>query len=142
MTTRSGRSAPSARGGAHGSVGDPVIRVLDAGPQTTVQDLGRPGHLRYARDFMSQRKVRQGTKSINRLYAIEAGVTQTGTVADHRIPVKSSQIEAVAHALQRILTDDLLARRLGNGGRKAVESLYNWDRVIKDLREIESQVSS
>lgn len=24
-----------------------MIRVLDAGPQTTVQDLGRPGHLRY-----------------------------------------------------------------------------------------------
>ena len=59
-----------------------------------------PGHLRYARDFMSRRKVRHGkTKSINRLYAIEAGVTQTGTVADHRLPVKPSQIEAIAREL-------------------------------------------
>jgi MoCo/4Fe-4S cofactor protein with predicted Tat translocation signal len=58
-----------------------------------------PGHLRYARDFMSRRKVRQGTKSINRLYAIEGGVTQTGAIADHRLPVKPSQIEGIARQL-------------------------------------------
>jgi MoCo/4Fe-4S cofactor protein with predicted Tat translocation signal len=59
-----------------------------------------PGHLRYARDFMSRRKVRHGvTTSINRLYAIEGGVTQTGTVADHRLPVKPSQIEAIAREI-------------------------------------------
>src|SRR6185436_18705952 len=29
------------------SAGDRVIAVLDAGPQTTVQDRGRPGQLRY-----------------------------------------------------------------------------------------------
>jgi phosphatidylinositol alpha-1,6-mannosyltransferase len=59
---------------------------------------------------------------------------ETGLVVD------PEDVEAVATALKRILTDDLLARRLGNGGRKAVEVNYNWDRVIKDLREIESQV--
>jgi MoCo/4Fe-4S cofactor protein with predicted Tat translocation signal len=56
-----------------------------------------PGHLRYARDFMSRRRVRHGkTTSMNRLYAIEAGMTNTGSVADHRLPVKPSQIEALA----------------------------------------------
>jgi phosphatidylinositol alpha-1,6-mannosyltransferase len=49
---------------------------------------------------------------------------------------------AVAAALQRLLGDQLLARRLGQGGRKAIETYYNWDRVIRDLRDIESQVSS
>jgi len=39
-----------------------------------------------------------------------------------------------------LLTDQLLARRLGQAGRKAVETSYNWDRVIRDLREIEAQV--
>ena len=34
----------------------------------------------------------------------------------------------------------VLARRLGQAGRKSVETSYNWDRVIRDLREIESQV--
>ncbi|MGE5802332.1 MAG: glycosyltransferase family 4 protein [Gemmatimonadota bacterium] len=50
--------------------------------------------------------------------------------------------EAVADALKRLLGDQLLARRLGQSGRKAVETYYNWDRVIRDLRDIESQVSS
>ncbi len=48
---------------------------------------------------------------------------------------------AVAAALGRVVTDQLLARRLGQAGRKAVESYYNWDRVIRDLREIEFQVA-
>jgi phosphatidylinositol alpha-1,6-mannosyltransferase len=61
---------------------------------------------------------------------------ETGLVVDPDDPA------AVAAALKRLLEDQLLARRLGQGGRKAVESLYNWDRVIRDLRDIESQVSS
>lgn len=65
--------------------------------------------------------------------AVEDG--ETGLV------VEPEDLDAVAAALRRILTDDLLARRLGHGGRKAVETVYNWDRVIHDLREIEAQVT-
>src|SRR5437773_1268073 len=50
--------------------------------------------------------------------------------------------DAVAVALKRLFDDQLLARRLGQAGRKAIETYYNWDRVIRDLRDIESQVSS
>ena len=50
--------------------------------------------------------------------------------------------EPVAAALKRLFGDQLLARRLGQAGRKAIETYYNWDRVIRDLRDIESQVSS
>ncbi|HEX8407964.1 MAG TPA: TAT-variant-translocated molybdopterin oxidoreductase [Thermoanaerobaculia bacterium] len=57
------------------------------------------GHLRYARDFMSRRKIRNGVKSMNRLYAIEGGMTQTGSVADHRVAVKPSQIEGIAREI-------------------------------------------
>ncbi|HYH09946.1 MAG TPA: TAT-variant-translocated molybdopterin oxidoreductase [Thermoanaerobaculia bacterium] len=57
-------------------------------------------HLRYARDFMARRRVRHGvTQSINRLYAIEGSMSNTGSVADHRIPVKPSQIEAIARQI-------------------------------------------
>src|SRR5216683_2955433 len=45
-----------------------------------------PGHLRYARDFVSRRRVRQGSTSINRLYAIECAPSGTGALADHRFP--------------------------------------------------------
>ena len=60
---------------------------------------------------------------------------ETGLVVD---PENS---EAVVAALGRVLGDQLLARRLGQAGRKAVETYYNWDRVIRDLREIEAQVA-
>ena len=58
-----------------------------------------PGHLRYARDFMSRRKIRNGVTAMNRLYVIEGGITNTGSVADHRVPVKPSQIEDLAREL-------------------------------------------
>jgi MoCo/4Fe-4S cofactor protein with predicted Tat translocation signal len=62
-----------------------------------------PGHLRYARDFMSRRRVRTvgvaPLTSMNRLYAIEGSMSNTGSVADHRIVVKPSQIEAIARAI-------------------------------------------
>src|SRR5947209_7892087 len=59
-----------------------------------------PGHLRYARDFASRRRVRKGTTtSMNRLYVIESMPTQTGGMADHRFPTKPSQIEGYASAL-------------------------------------------
>ena len=61
---------------------------------------------------------------------------ETGLVVD------PDDAAAVAAALKRLLGDQLLARRLGQGGRKAIETFYNWDRVIRDLRDIESQVSS
>ena len=60
---------------------------------------------------------------------------ETGIVVEPDAP------GAVAEALGRLLSDQLLARRLGQGGRKAVETYFNWDRVIRDLREIESQVA-
>ncbi len=61
---------------------------------------------------------------------------ETGLVVDPDDPA------AVAAALKRLLEDQLLARRLGQAGRKAIETFYNWDRVIRDLQDIESQVSS
>src|SRR6266540_2170239 len=58
-----------------------------------------PGHLRYARDFAARRKVRRGTTSMNRLYAIDCGLSSTSAVADHRYPVKPSEVETWARAL-------------------------------------------
>lgn len=66
--------------------------------------------------------------------AVQEG--ETGFVVDPEDPA------GTAEALTRLLSDQLLARRLGQAGRKAVETHYNWDRVVRDLREIESQVSS
>ena len=48
---------------------------------------------------------------------------------------------AVAAAVNRLLGDAEFARRLGAAGRRAVETHYNWDRVLRELRAIEAAVS-
>ena len=47
--------------------------------------------------------------------------------------VDSESDAAVAAALRRLLDEPGHARMLGAGGRSAVESFYNWDRVTRDL---------
>ena len=76
-----------------------VVVALDA----DFLDSG-PGHLRYARDFASRRRVRHNaTTSINRLYAIEASTSGAGSLADHRFPVKPSEVESWARAIHAAL---------------------------------------
>lgn len=73
-----------------------VILALDADFLAT-----GPGHVRHLRDFSERRRRRQGVAGapMNRLYVVENMPSTTGTVADHRLPVRSSDIEAVARAL-------------------------------------------
>ncbi|MGE3275976.1 MAG: TAT-variant-translocated molybdopterin oxidoreductase [Vicinamibacterales bacterium] len=58
-----------------------------------------PANLRYARAFASRRRVDADPDQLNRLYVVESTPTVTGGRADHRVPVKPSQIEAVARAI-------------------------------------------
>jgi len=45
---------------------------------------------------------------------------------------------AVAEALNRLLADAALRRRMGAAGRRAVETYFNWDRVVRDIEDIEA----
>ncbi len=58
-----------------------------------------PGSLRYARDFINGRRVRRGNREMNRLYVAESTPSITGAMADHRLSVKPSEIEAIARQL-------------------------------------------
>ena len=58
---------------------------------------------------------------------------ETGVLVDPEDPA------AIAAAIDRLLTDDELRRRMGAAGRHAVETYYNWDRVAKDLIEIDRE---
>jgi molybdopterin-containing oxidoreductase family iron-sulfur binding subunit len=76
--------------------------------------LRQPGHLRYAREFIDGRRIRSsvrqdsaGQAQMNRLYAIESTPTITGAMADHRLPLRASQVEPLARAV---------AQRLGVAG--------------------------
>jgi len=47
---------------------------------------------------------------------------------------------AFAEAISRVLADAPLAQRMGDSGRRAVETHFNWDRAVRDLRAIEAEV--
>jgi MoCo/4Fe-4S cofactor protein with predicted Tat translocation signal len=59
-----------------------------------------PGHARYAREFASRRDLAAGPDSkLNRLYVVESMTTSTGVVADHRLPLRSSDVGVLARRL-------------------------------------------
>ena len=57
---------------------------------------GFPGNVRYIRDFA---KRRNPDGKMNRLYVVESTPTTTGAKADHRLPMRASEIEKFAHNL-------------------------------------------
>ncbi len=57
------------------------------------------GRLRYARDFTARRKVRGSQHEMNRLYVVESTPSNTGAMADHRLPMRAGEIEGFALAL-------------------------------------------
>ncbi len=93
-----------------------VIVTLDA-------DLlgDHPMGLAYARQLADRRRVRDARSPMSRLYAFEAAYTTTGTLADHRIAVRSSEIESLAREL---------AAACGVAGMPAVRSTGERSRRI------------
>ena len=58
-----------------------------------------PMRLRYVRDFADGRRVSSGRNEMNRLYVVESTPTITGTMADHRMPMRSGDMESFARAV-------------------------------------------
>ncbi len=60
-----------------------------------------PGSVRYAREFADGRRIRtrKGETKMNRLYSVYSTPTITSANADHRWPMKASEIEGFAGAL-------------------------------------------
>lgn len=54
--------------------------------------------------------------------------------------VDPMNLDEISVALGRLLGEEGEARRLGEGGRRAVEQFYNWDRVARDLRRLGDEV--
>ena len=98
---------PVARDGALGGAllayGEPVSTVYRFENADVILSLDAdflatgPGSVRYAREFASRR--RQPGKRMNRLYAVEPTPSVTGSMADHRLPLESAEIERFARAV-------------------------------------------
>jgi molybdopterin-containing oxidoreductase family iron-sulfur binding subunit len=86
--------------GAKLAFGEPVETRYDLSKADVIVSLdadflyaGYPGSTRYTRDFAARRNP---DGNMNRLYVIESTPSSTGMKADHRLPAKASEIEAIA----------------------------------------------
>ncbi|MBO0857370.1 MAG: TAT-variant-translocated molybdopterin oxidoreductase, partial [Chloracidobacterium sp.] len=62
-----------------------------------------PASVRYAREFAGRRRLLGGDRRMNRLYVVEGSMTNTGAVADHRFPLRPSEIESFAREVATAL---------------------------------------
>ena len=85
--------------------------------------------VRHSRAFASRRRLEGDQTQLNRLYAVESDATNTGSRADHRLPLKASEIEAFARAV---------ASRVGVAGAgdaQVPEAANRWiDPLVRDLQ--------
>jgi MoCo/4Fe-4S cofactor protein with predicted Tat translocation signal len=86
------------------------------------------GALAYARQFAARRNPKDAER-MNRLYAIESMPTSTGAKADHRLPLKPSQVASAARAIAAALRGSAETESgFGTAGQKWIAAL------AKDLR--------
>jgi molybdopterin-containing oxidoreductase family iron-sulfur binding subunit len=77
-----------------------VIVCLDADPLAD-----HPAAVLHARDFAAGRR-KADSGSMNRLYAVESAFSVTGTMADHRFPMQSRQVETIAGQMALAILPD------------------------------------
>jgi MoCo/4Fe-4S cofactor protein with predicted Tat translocation signal len=85
-----------------------------------------PGFIKYARQYAMKRK---GAEGINRLYVIESTMSTTGGKADHRLPLRASEVEHAA----AYIANALGASVSGVKSFDAEQKKY-LDALVKDLQ--------
>ncbi|HXW55863.1 MAG TPA: TAT-variant-translocated molybdopterin oxidoreductase [Candidatus Cybelea sp.] len=119
----------SAREGARLAFGKPLNTVYRVDRANVIVSLDSdflvagPGHVRYAREFSSRRAIGDTSANLNRLYAIESMPTSTGAMADHRLPMRSGEIDDFTRQLARAVGISLAAPATSNGLDKWVQAI-------------------
>ena len=86
---------------------------------------GYPGFVLYTRQFASRRNPELKEK-MSRFYMVESSPTNTGGKADHRLPVRASEVESVARAIAAGLG-------AGSGSAKPEQQAF-VAALVKDLQ--------
>ncbi|HEX9304026.1 MAG TPA: 4Fe-4S dicluster domain-containing protein [Thermoanaerobaculia bacterium] len=95
----------NARAGAVLAIGSPVNVIPHVDAADVILSLDAdfltcgPAHVRLARDFAARRHAGSSGAEMNRLYVVESTMTATGAKADHRRPLKASEIEPFARSV-------------------------------------------
>jgi MoCo/4Fe-4S cofactor protein with predicted Tat translocation signal len=87
-----------------------------------------PGHIGYMKQFYRRRKLSGPSDTMNRLYVVEPTPSVTGSSADHRLPLRVSDVGQFARAL---------ASKLGLGGSGTLApAVEKWlDAAAGDLQK-------
>ena len=87
-----------------------------------------PGHVRYMKDFYKRRNLTGPSDEMNRLYVVEPTPGVTGSSADHRLPLRASEVEPFVRAI---------AAKLGLGGSATLTGAAEKfaEAVTKDLQK-------
>lgn len=128
----------SVRGGARIAFGEDVEPIYHFEKADIILSLDAdflfslPGSVRYARDFSAKRKVRDPNGEMNRLYVAESAPSITGSVADHRLSLRASEVEAFARAVaQGVGVAGVRPAQWGGGTKHA-----KWiAALVKDLQK-------
>jgi MoCo/4Fe-4S cofactor protein with predicted Tat translocation signal len=123
-----------AREGAKLAFGRAVNAVYSPGKADVILSLDAdflasgPGHIAYAKQFARRRNLDGATERMNRLYVVEPTPTVTGSMADHKLPMRGCDIELVARSL---------AAKLGHGSAVSLPAEADkWlDKVASDLQK-------
>ncbi len=91
-----------------------------------------PGSVRYARDFSAKRKVRDANGEMNRLYMAESAPSISGSVADHRLSLRASEVEAFARAVAKEVGVAEVRPAQWEGGTKHAKWIAA---LVKDLQK-------
>jgi len=134
-------SRDNEREGSRRAFGKPKRAIHDFGRARVVVSLDadpffeHPRAVRHARDFALARRPEESEPA--RVYAVEASYSRTGGMADHRLPLQSSEIPAFTAALGHEL-----AKRGGEGAERfggAAPSFADaharevFDAIVEDL---------
>jgi molybdopterin-containing oxidoreductase family iron-sulfur binding subunit len=88
-----------------------------------------PNRLTYSRAFASRRRLEGDKAQFLRLYAVESSPSNTGSKADHRLPLRASDVEAFARAVAAQVGVNAV------GGATAPVAAQEWiAAVVKDLQ--------
>jgi len=85
-----------------------------------------PGHIGYMNAFYRRRKLSGPNDTMNRLYVVEPTPSVTGSSADHRLPLRASEIEQFARGLAALVG-------LGGSGTLSPAAQKWLDAVASDL---------
>jgi MoCo/4Fe-4S cofactor protein with predicted Tat translocation signal len=131
----------NARAGAQLAYGDDVQAIYHLDKADVIVSLdsdllfAEPARLPLIRAYSSRRRVRDGQTAMNRHYVFESALTTTGSMADHRWPVRSGEIEALAREIANGLGVRNLPAQIAHASRVPDLPENVIAAIVKDLQQ-------